>query len=49
MRNTGRESAAFIVPADAAKGETIHIVCEVQDGGTPQLTQYLRFIIKVKS
>ena len=41
------QNASFVVPADAAPGETIHIVCEVQDSGVPQLTRYLRFIVVV--
>lgn len=35
------------VPADAVKGETIHIICEVRDDGTPNLTRYKRVIITV--
>ena len=37
----------FTVPADAV-GKTIHIICEVTDDGTPQLTSYRRIIIEAK-
>jgi hypothetical protein len=47
IRNAGNEEASFNVPNDATQGETIHVICEVQDDGTPQLTRYLRFVIKV--
>jgi hypothetical protein len=35
------------VPSDAA-GQTIHLICEVTDQGTPQLTSYRRVVINVK-
>ncbi len=38
----------FTIPADANQGETIHIICEVRDNGTPNLTRYKRVIITVK-
>lgn len=38
----------FTVPADAHAGDTIHIVLEVSDGGSPQLTRYDRVIATVK-
>ena len=48
IKNTGKEEVSFIVPANAAPGETIHIICEVKDDGTPQLTRYLRFVVNVQ-
>lgn len=36
------------VPSDAKSGDTIHIVCEVNDDGEPQLTRYQRVVITVK-
>lgn len=36
------------VPADASKGETIHVICEVTDGGSPALTRYARTVLTVK-
>lgn len=36
------------VPKDAKDGDTIHIICEVTDNGSPVLTRYKRIIITVK-
>lgn len=33
---------------DARPGDTLHIICEVQDDGTPSLTHYGRVIMTVK-
>jgi len=35
------------VPADAKAGQTIHIICEVTDNGTPPLTRYQRVVLTV--
>ena len=48
IQDTGNQDASFIVPADAGKGETIHVICEVTDTGTPPLTRYQRIIIKIE-
>jgi hypothetical protein len=40
--------ASFVVPKDAKKGDTIHVILEVTDEGTPPLTRYQRVIITVK-
>ncbi|MBI0399959.1 DUF1593 domain-containing protein [Cyclobacterium marinum] len=48
IRNSESEKATFIVPENASKGQTIHIICEVSDIGTPKLTRYRRIIITVK-
>ncbi len=47
FQNSEKQAASFIVPADAATGETIHIICEVTDQGTPSLTRYQRVIVTV--
>jgi len=36
------------VPKDAASGQTIHVILEVTDNGSPSLTGYQRVIITVK-
>lgn len=36
------------VPEGCAKGETIHLICEVSDSGSPSLTRYARIILTVK-
>lgn len=38
----------FRIPADAHSGDTIHLICEVRDSGTPVLTRYARVIVTVK-
>lgn len=46
--NAGQSDASFTVPANIKKGETIHVICEVTDIGSPKLTRYQRVIITVK-
>jgi len=48
IENSNAQEASFTIPADAENGQSIHIVCEVKDSGSPQLTRYQRVIIKVK-
>ena len=36
------------VPADATAGQTIHLILEATDNGTPPLTHYQRVIIGVR-
>lgn len=47
IQSSHKQNVSFTVPADAKKGDTIHIVCEVTDNGTPQLTRYQRVIVTV--
>lgn len=47
IQNAGNQNSSFNVPADAQKGDTIHIICEVTDDGAPQLTRYQRVIVTV--
>ena len=35
-------------PGDAGAGETIHIICEVTDAGSPRLTRYQRVVLTVQ-
>ncbi len=48
ISNADQQDASFAVPEDADKGETIHIICEVMDAGTPQLTRYKRIVVAVE-
>jgi hypothetical protein len=48
IRNTKQQDASFTVPGDASNGETIHIICEVMDSGTPPLTRYQRVVVEVE-
>jgi hypothetical protein len=35
------------VPADATAGQTIHLILEATDNGTPALTRYRRVVVSV--
>ena len=48
IRNAGQQNAAFTIPKDARTGQTIHMVCTVQDNGTPPLSRYQRVIVTVQ-
>ncbi|WP_414664521.1 DUF1593 domain-containing protein [Horticoccus sp. 23ND18S-11] len=47
IQRAGEVSASFTMPAAAAPGETIHVICEVTDHGAPRLTRYRRVIVTV--
>ncbi len=47
IQDAEKQDASFTVPGDAGKGETVHIICEVTDTGTPRLTRYQRVIVTV--
>src|SRR3954452_12501059 len=40
-------STSFVVPADAKPGQTIHVMLEVTDNGSPTLTRYARVVVTV--
>lgn len=42
------DAGTLAVPADAASGQTIHLIAEASDGGTPMLTGYARVILTVR-
>ncbi len=48
IENSKYKKACVSIPKDAKSGETIHIICEVTDHGTPSLTRYQRVIIKIE-
>jgi hypothetical protein len=48
IRDAGKPKASFTVPGDAGKGNTIHIICEVTDDGTPPITRYQRVVVEVE-
>lgn len=48
INNADKNEMSFIVPEDAKKGDTIHMVVEVQDDGKHQLKHYQRVIITVE-
>jgi hypothetical protein len=47
IKDAVRREAEFRIPDDAGEEETIHIVCEVTDTGSPPLTRYQRVILTV--
>jgi hypothetical protein len=48
ISNPDSRQAEIIIPKDAAGGQTIHVILEAYDNGTPSLTSYQRVIITVK-
>jgi hypothetical protein len=46
IQNADNNNASFKMPSDIKKGETIHLILEVKDGGSPQLTRYQRVVVK---
>lgn len=48
LKNSSTANASFVVPGDAKKGDTIHVVVEGTDNGSPPLTRYQRVIVTVK-
>ncbi|WP_162051790.1 DUF1593 domain-containing protein [Pontibacter pamirensis] len=47
IQNADKKKAAFTVPENAKNGQTIHLILEVTDSGTPSLTRYQRVIATV--
>ena len=45
IQNADSKNASFKMPSDIKKGETIHLILEVKDNGTPQLTRYQRVVV----
>jgi hypothetical protein len=43
----GASATKLHIPADAAPGQTIHLMLEATDSGTPALTRYQRIIVTV--
>lgn len=46
--NSEKQDASVMIPGDVQKGETIHIICEVEDDGGPALTRYQRVILEIE-
>lgn len=47
VENASEAVACLTVPENAS-GKSIHVICEVEDDGTPALTSYRRLVINVK-
>jgi len=48
IKGAGKSRATFVVPDDAETGDTIHVVVEVTDNGTPPLTRYRRVVTTIE-
>ncbi len=48
VKDPDKSKTSLVIPADAKTGDTIHLMAEVTDSGTPKLTRYQRVIITVK-
>ena len=46
--NPSEAATAFTIPADTKAGDTIHLILEATDHGTPALTHYHRLIVTVQ-
>jgi hypothetical protein len=45
--NAATPDASFVVPADAKPGDTIHVIMDVKDQGTPSISRYQRVVVTV--
>lgn len=41
-------TTSLVVPSDAAAGQTIHVILEATDNGTPPLSRYARVVVTVR-
>jgi len=48
ISNANSGQSKILIPKDAVSGQTIHVILEVTDNGSPLLTAYQRVIISVK-
>jgi hypothetical protein len=48
IENPASAKTTVVIPVDAQPGQTIHLVLEATDKGTPALTRYQRMIITVR-
>jgi hypothetical protein len=47
LSNPTSLATSMQVPADATAGQTIHLILEATDNGTPRLTRYQRIVVSV--
>jgi hypothetical protein len=47
IQAAGQQDAEFTLPGDTGNGETVHLICEVTDTGTPPLTRYQRVVLEM--
>ena len=49
LTNANTAETSFVVPENAKSGDTIQLICEVSDNGTPTLTHYQRVLVTVQT
>ncbi|GAB3319891.1 DUF1593 domain-containing protein [Larkinella ripae] len=49
ISNPASAQAEVLIPADAVGGQTIHLILEASDTGTPALTSYRRVVVTVRT
>ena len=47
VKDPNKSKTSLKIPSDVKSGDTIHLIVEVTDSGTPELTRYQRVIIAV--
>lgn len=48
LSNENTPSVKVLIPKDAASGQTVHLILEATDDGSPSLTRYGRIVITIK-
>jgi hypothetical protein len=48
IKKQSQSDTEVFIPEDAKRGETVHIILEVNDAGTPSLTRYQRAVITIE-
>ena len=48
ISNANTRQVKILIPKDAISGQTIHVIFEVTDNGSPSMTVYQRVIVTVK-
>ena len=48
IARSNKKKLSFSMPPNVNSGETIHVICEVTDNGSPKLTRYQRVIITIQ-
>ena len=47
VKDSEKQKASLAIPENAKPGDTIHLICEVADDGSPRLSRYQRVVISV--
>lgn len=49
LKDANKKEAYLLVPHNVKQGDTIHIICEVTDDGSPSLKHYQRIVIEINN